>query len=263
VLATAEGGRVVFCQLAPWQFDYSREKMNIKRTFRKLSYCTTRLLANMGASGRTPLLDHVSRPLELRVDPLARFRGTMRVEHGDRAAALPDRWRGLPLRSGVAPEGWTEPGFDDSAWRTINVPGSWEDQFNDLADFDGTFLYRVRVTVPPEFAQGESLLVLGAIDDEDHTYVNGKLVGSITQQTNPQDYWEALRRYRLPAGTLVGGENVIAVEVKDLRQAGGIMCFTNVPDVTSLPTQVEQRWLDGLYLDVPEEWDDPYRFFRW
>lgn len=25
----------------------------------------------------------------------------------------------------------------------------------------------------------------------------------------------------------------------------------------------ERRRLDGLYLDVPEEWDDPYRFFRW
>ena len=25
----------------------------------------------------------------------------------------------------------------------------------------------------------------------------------------------------------------------------------------------EKRWLEGLYLDVPEEWDDPYRFFRW
>ena len=25
----------------------------------------------------------------------------------------------------------------------------------------------------------------------------------------------------------------------------------------------EQRWRDGLYLDQPEEWDDPYRFFRW
>jgi hypothetical protein len=23
------------------------------------------------------------------------------------------------------------------------------------------------------------------------------------------------------------------------------------------------RWLTGLYLDRPEEWDDPYRFFRW
>jgi len=24
-----------------------------------------------------------------------------------------------------------------------------------------------------------------------------------------------------------------------------------------------QRWLDGLYLDQPEEWDLPYRHFRW
>jgi hypothetical protein len=28
-------------------------------------------------------------------------------------------------------------------------------------------------------------------------------------------------------------------------------------------TKTEKRWLDGLYLDQPEEWDDPYRFFRW
>ena len=26
---------------------------------------------------------------------------------------------------------------------------------------------------------------------------------------------------------------------------------------------LEKRWLDGFYLDTPEEWDDPYRFFRW
>jgi hypothetical protein len=25
----------------------------------------------------------------------------------------------------------------------------------------------------------------------------------------------------------------------------------------------ERRCLTGIYLDVPEEWDDPYRFFRW
>jgi len=64
VLGQAEGANVVFCQLAPWHLDYSGEKMNIKRTFRKLSYCTTRLLANMGAGGRTPLLAHVSRPVD-------------------------------------------------------------------------------------------------------------------------------------------------------------------------------------------------------
>jgi hypothetical protein len=29
------------------------------------------------------------------------------------------------------------------------------------------------------------------------------------------------------------------------------------------PDKTEKRWLDDLYLDEPEEWDDPYRFFRW
>jgi beta-galactosidase len=29
------------------------------------------------------------------------------------------------------------------------------------------------------------------------------------------------------------------------------------------PGHEEKRWLDGLYLDAPEEWDDPYRHFRW
>ncbi len=28
-------------------------------------------------------------------------------------------------------------------------------------------------------------------------------------------------------------------------------------------TGPEKRWLSGFYLDQPEEWDDPYRFFNW
>ena len=31
--------------------------------------------------------------------------------------------------------------------------------------------------------------------------------------------------------------------------------------ITSDPP--EKRWLDAYYLDQPEDWDDPYRFFRW
>jgi hypothetical protein len=30
-----------------------------------------------------------------------------------------------------------------------------------------------------------------------------------------------------------------------------------------VPPGEKGRWLEGLYLDPPEEWDDPYRFFRW
>jgi hypothetical protein len=263
VLATAADDNVVFCQLAPWHLDYAGGKMNIKRTFRKLSYCTTRILANMGAAGRTPLLEQVSRPVVIPVDLMADFRGTMRIEHGDRALPLPLQWRGLPLADGAAPKGWAEPGFDPVGWRAVRVLDAWEQQYDDLVDFDGTFLYRVTVTVPQEIAEGESVLVLGAIDDEDHTWLNGRPVGSITRETNPADYWRAVRSYRLPAGTLVAGENVIAVQVEDVHQAGGIMGFATVPDVPVLDTEPETRWLSGLYLDVPEEWDDPYRFFRW
>jgi len=63
VLGKARDSDVVFCQLAPWHFDYSGEKMNIKRTFRRVSCLTSRLVANMGAAGKTPLLGQVSRPV--------------------------------------------------------------------------------------------------------------------------------------------------------------------------------------------------------
>jgi hypothetical protein len=42
---------------------------------------------------------------------------------------------------------------------------------------------------------------------------------------------------------------------------------TSIPEYFHNPVDTsktdEKRWLNGLYLDVPQEWDDPYRFFRW
>jgi hypothetical protein len=35
-----------------------------------------------------------------------------------------------------------------------------------------------------------------------------------------------------------------------------------IPHPAAGPKQ-ERGWLDSYYLDVPGEWDDPYRFFRW
>jgi hypothetical protein len=51
-----------------------------------------------------------------------------------------------------------------------------------------------------------------------------------------------------------------------------LMCNMGVESKTPLlarfsspvdPGEKENRWLTGLYLDQPEEWDYPYRFFRW
>src|ERR1035437_2757622 len=62
VLARAEGANVVFSQLAPWQFDYSGEKRNVKRTFRRVACLSARLLANMGAARGTPLVARFADP---------------------------------------------------------------------------------------------------------------------------------------------------------------------------------------------------------
>jgi beta-galactosidase len=62
VLAQGENGNVVFCQMLPWQFDVGT--WNTKRTFRRSSCLVTRLLANMGASAPTPLLDRLHSPVK-------------------------------------------------------------------------------------------------------------------------------------------------------------------------------------------------------
>jgi hypothetical protein len=63
VLAKADGANVVFCQLVPWQFDPTK-RMNLKRTFRRVAGLVTRLAANLGAAGATPLLARFWAPVE-------------------------------------------------------------------------------------------------------------------------------------------------------------------------------------------------------
>jgi hypothetical protein len=63
ILAQVENANVVFCQLVPWQFDANKQ-MNLKRTFRRAAGLVTRLAANMGAAGSTPLLARFRDPVE-------------------------------------------------------------------------------------------------------------------------------------------------------------------------------------------------------
>ncbi len=62
ILAVASDRNVVFCQLVPWHFAYEKN-FGLKRTFRRTSFLVTRLLANLGVSGETPLLSRFSTPV--------------------------------------------------------------------------------------------------------------------------------------------------------------------------------------------------------
>jgi hypothetical protein len=63
ILAKADGANIVFCQMAPWQFDASKSS-NLKRTHRRAAFAVSRLLANLGGAGQTPLLDRFQKPVD-------------------------------------------------------------------------------------------------------------------------------------------------------------------------------------------------------
>jgi hypothetical protein len=62
VLATGKNANIGFCQMIPWQFDPSKQS-NLKRTYRRVSFAVTRLLANLGVASTTPVLARFSTPV--------------------------------------------------------------------------------------------------------------------------------------------------------------------------------------------------------
>jgi hypothetical protein len=49
----------------------------------------------------------------------------------------------------------------------------------------------------------------------------------------------------------------------NMGAAGSTPFLENFHNPADISKAEEKRWLDSFYMDVPEEWDDPYRFFRW
>lgn len=107
---------------------------------------------------------------------------------------------------------WASALYDDTDWKTMQLPGVWENQ--GLDRFDGTVWFRRHIDISAEQARADATLVLGMIDDCDETYVNNTRVGD-------QCTWDAKRVYKLPTGLLTEGKNTIAVRVKDTGGNGG------------------------------------------
>jgi hypothetical protein len=63
VLGTANNTTIVFCQLLPWQFD-PKKQANLKRTYRRACFVVTRLLANLGVAGTSPILARFNTPVD-------------------------------------------------------------------------------------------------------------------------------------------------------------------------------------------------------
>jgi len=108
---------------------------------------------------------------------------------------------------------WNDPALDTAAWKTMTVPGLWEDAGE--PDLNGVVWFRKTFDLPAAAAKASAELHLGMIDDIDTTWVNGVKVGATVG-------YNLVRSYAVPAGVLKPGRNVVAVRVLDTGGGGGI-----------------------------------------
>ena len=127
------------------------------------------------------------------------------------AEAMATWWRKNDPGSSDQPT-WADAKIDTAAWKTMKLPGHWEQK--GLEDFDGIAWFRKEVRVPEAWDGKELILHLGAIDDRDTTFFNGVEVGH-------RENHLAARNYKVPAGLVKAGRNVIAVRVLDTGGNGG------------------------------------------
>jgi sialate O-acetylesterase len=113
-----------------------------------------------------------------------------------------------------SPRKWYELDYTPKGWRTINIPGYWEDQ--GIKDLNGVVWYRKEIDIPASMAGKPARVFLGRIVDADVLYINGKQVGATTYQY-PQ------RRYSIPADLLKQGKNLFVVRVTNNNGKGGFV----------------------------------------
>lgn len=115
-------------------------------------------------------------------------------------------------------EHWYGPSFDASEWKHMKQPQEWSN--TELRSFDGVAWFRYELNLSAQDAAKPGLLVLGKIDDNDITWINGIKVG----ETNGAG---AERMYNVPAGVLTSGKNTIVVRIVDAVRGGGFTGIAN------------------------------------
>ncbi len=114
-------------------------------------------------------------------------------------------------------KGWADLKFNASDWKKMDIPNNF-DTIEGNTDFDGIVWFRKEIDVPKEWAGREMELHLGVIDDFDTTYINSKEVGHTGSETVRS--WCTPRVYKVPAGCVAAGKNVIAVRAVDIFLGG-------------------------------------------
>ena len=254
VLGIADDANVIFCQLAPWQFDY--EKLyNVKRTFRRTSFLVTRLLGNMGVSSNsTDLLSRSS-------SPVAATTGASLIKNGDFSMdtdgdGLADHWQFEVSsdQSGFARE---RVAADADEWSQSVVYAESDDEGrgqvmlaqHDVPMKEGQW-YRISFRAKSEGLRGNNVSMTITDTSKWQSFFE-------YQRFAPGEQWKQFT-FRVKSNGSASSQTRFQIWYNNM----GKVWFSDM-HMEACDPPWQGRWLTGLYLDKPVEMDDPYRFFNW
>jgi sialate O-acetylesterase len=142
------------------------------------------------------------------------------VERQAFAKAQADWQAAIPQDAGNAGEanGWHLPELADAAWKRMELPTGWQVAGHDIS---GVFWFRREVEIPAAWAGRDLEVRVGACDKRDHTYYDGRFLGSLGQEDNLAA-WSTPRVYRVPGSDVKAGRRVVAVRVFSNIYQGGM-----------------------------------------
>ncbi len=152
-------------------------------------------------------------------------------------------------------ENWSAPEFDDSTWKTVEIPGGFAEL--GVPESPALVWFRREITLPDPLPPGRAMLYLGEIERMDTVYINGKSVGGSAWVENPRAY---------PAVGLKPGRNVIAIRVLKTKPDGGFLSKAQdlrlvLGDQSSIP--LGGQWKAKLSVDARPPQPLPIAYENW
>lgn len=131
-------------------------------------------------------------------------------------------------------EKWFDISYDTSSWETINLPIVWETA--KIKPSNGiVWVTRTFELSEKDLSGKEFLLSIGRVDNEDVTYINGKIVGESRMK-------DLDRFYKISNTLFKIGKNTIMIRVKNNGDIGG---FRSSKEALYLETGLQKISLSG------------------
>ena len=154
-------------------------------------------------------------------------------------------------------ENWAAPDVDDSAWKTVEIPGGFAEL--GVPDTPAVVWSRREIVLPDPLPAGRASIHLGSIERMDTVYINGTQVGASAWVENPRVYF-------IPDGVLKPGRNLVTIRVLKTKPQGGFLgkpeeLHLTLGDKTSIP--LAGKWKSQLSVDARPPQPLPIGYENW